>query len=220
MTSVGSSPLGNASHPSASESSASRRDGRALAIAIYGASRTMKLYPVEHQGVQRALRDLADLAESFHSDDGELEVRMGGELLFVNGTRMRLDLSSYAAVGHVLAMLRAVGIGTLRVQPGSTPRDWTVLLSLLEQERTAPTDESLENVTTRLAQGGVSAFELDPLEKTRVLARILRKHRKPVNARMRNPSSLPRKSLILYVWAARPASRSSSAWCRGLSMKC
>src|SRR5258708_500378 len=124
-------------HGDSSESLSGRRDGRSFVVAMHGAARAMKLYPVEHQSVQRALRDLADIAAVLIDHDGELDVQISGDLLFVNGTRLRLDLANYTSVGHMLTLLRGGGVGSVKVANASTPRDWLVLLSLLDQARSA-----------------------------------------------------------------------------------
>ena len=45
------------------ETANTRRAGRALIVAIHATTRAMKLYPPEHQAVQKSLAELAEYRE-------------------------------------------------------------------------------------------------------------------------------------------------------------
>jgi hypothetical protein len=90
-----------------------RKVGRQLIFTAYGALRAVKLYPVENAAVQKALADLATQSKELVGSEGELELRMSGEFIFVNQTRLRLDLDNFASFSHLLALFRACGIGFL-----------------------------------------------------------------------------------------------------------
>ena len=92
-----------------------RRAGRQLIFAMYGALRAVKLYPVENAAVQKALAELTAQSREVIDGEGELELRMSGEFIFVNQTRLRLDLDNFASFSHLLALFRAAGIGTMAV---------------------------------------------------------------------------------------------------------
>ena len=109
-----------------------RKRGRDFIVSLYGAFRAIKLYPVEHVAVQRTLADLTALAAEIVRNETELELRISGEFLFVNATRLRLDLTNYASFGYLLRLCRAAGIGAIRVHPEVTSRDWLVVLSVLD----------------------------------------------------------------------------------------
>ncbi len=135
-----------------------RRAGRVLIVAIHAATRAMKLYPPEHQAVQKALSELAAAASECRSVDSELELRVHGEFIFVNGTRLRLDLSNYASFGRVLDLFRSAGVGSLRVVREATPREWFSLLTLLATVG-ATGEGDADELVTRLRAAGVDAFE-------------------------------------------------------------
>lgn len=136
-----------------------RRAGRALVVAIHAATRVMKLYPPEHQAVQKSLSDLAAAASESRGVDADLEVRLHGEFIFVNGARLRLDLSNYASFGRVLELFRAAGVGTLKVLREATPREWFSLVTLLETVG-ASGNADADEVARRLRAAGVDAFEI------------------------------------------------------------
>lgn len=141
------------------ETAQTRRAGRALIVAIHATTRSIKLYPPEHQAVQKALSELAAAAMDSRSVDSDLELRVHGEFIFVNGTRLRLDLSNYASFGRVLELFRASGVGVLRVLREAKPRDWFALLTLLTTLG-ARGEGDAEELSQRLAVAGVDVFEV------------------------------------------------------------
>ena len=106
-----------------------RRAGRTLIVSIYGAMRVIRLYPPENEAVRNALNDLVDAGKTLLTQDKELELRTSGEFIFVNSTRLRLDLDNYASFSHLLSVLRKCGVGTVGVAASATARDWLVLLA-------------------------------------------------------------------------------------------
>jgi HD-GYP domain-containing protein (c-di-GMP phosphodiesterase class II) len=140
------------------ETAHTRRAGRALVVSIHAATRAMKLYPPEHQAVQKALGELAAAASESRSVDTELELRVHGEFIFVNGTRLRLDLSNYASFGRVLDLFRSAGVGSLRVLRDAAPREWFSLLTLLATVG-ATGEGDAEDLVRRLRAAGVDVFE-------------------------------------------------------------
>jgi HD-GYP domain-containing protein (c-di-GMP phosphodiesterase class II) len=136
--------------------------GRQFILALAGALRSIKLYPVENPVVQHALGDLTQLAQQVAAQEGELEFRVSGEFIFINGARLRLDLDNYSAFSFLLSLCRASGVGAVRVTSAVQPRDWTVLLSYLQQGGTGGDPEDrYDALVERLRAAGVTAFELD-----------------------------------------------------------
>src|ERR1700749_1421827 len=109
-----------------------RRAGRHLIFAAYGALRAVKLYPVENAAVQKALAEVAAQSRELIDGEGELELRMSGEFIFVNQTRLRLDLDNFASFSHLLALFAACGIGTVTISEPIGPKDWLIFLSLIQ----------------------------------------------------------------------------------------
>ncbi|MEO7217320.1 MAG: HD domain-containing phosphohydrolase [Gemmatimonadaceae bacterium] len=141
------------------ETAQTRRAGRALIVAIHAATRVMKLYPPEHQAVQKSLAELATAAAECHGPDMDLEVRVHGEFIFINGTRLRLDLSNYASFGRVLELFKSAGVGVLRVLREATPREWFSLLTLVTTVG-GGADADAEEVSRRLQAASVDVFEV------------------------------------------------------------
>jgi HD-GYP domain-containing protein (c-di-GMP phosphodiesterase class II) len=153
-------PADAAARPSASDGQL-RQGGRSLLLAFYTALRSLKLYPVENATVQKALDDLDATARALLALESDLEVRLAGDFIFVNATRLRLELDNYASFSHILAMLRAFDIGALRIH-ASDRREWQILLSLLLSlsERGQP-DERFDELTSRLRGGEVKGLEIE-----------------------------------------------------------
>ena len=144
-----------------------RHGGRVLLLALYTALRSLKLYPVENATVQKALDDLDTAARTLLEVESDLELRMTGDFIFVNATRLRLELDNYASFSHILAMLRTFEIGALRVHGHSQRREWQILLSLLLSlsDRGEPADR-FEELYERLAAGGVTGVEIERASHT------------------------------------------------------
>jgi HD-GYP domain-containing protein (c-di-GMP phosphodiesterase class II) len=137
-----------------------RLKGRSFVLSFYTALRAIKLYPVGHATVQRALEDLAGLSREMVGDDHEVELRVSGEFIFVNGTRLRLDLENYASFSQVLSVFRMCGIGVLSVAADVAPRDWQVFLSLAQSATDASPDDRLQVLVEKMEAASVHAFTL------------------------------------------------------------
>ena len=138
-----------------------RQGGRALLLDFYTALRSLKLYPVENATVQKALADLDATTRALLAIESDLEIRLAGDFIFVNATRLRLELDNYASFSHILVVLRAFEIGALRIH-GSDRREWQILLSLLlsisEQK---PPEERFEELAERLGAARVTSLEIE-----------------------------------------------------------
>jgi HD-GYP domain-containing protein (c-di-GMP phosphodiesterase class II) len=94
--------------------------------------------------------------------ESDLELRMAGDFIFVNATRLRLELDNYAAFSHILATLRGFSIGALRVRAGADRREWQILLSLLlSLAGDGEPDDRFEELAERLGAGGVKGIEVE-----------------------------------------------------------
>src|SRR3981081_4073958 len=132
-----------------------RRGGRTFMVAFYAALRAIKLYPLEHTAVQKTLAELSQVAEELRAAEGELEFRISGEFIFINSTRLRLDLSNYATFGHILTLCKLAGIGAIHVGTKGTARDWTLLLSLLGAETKSAPAERFAEIVSRLKDSNI-----------------------------------------------------------------
>src|SRR3954454_7197058 len=139
-----------------------RQGGRSLLLALYAALRSLKLYPLENATVQNSLEDLHTTAQKLMEVEGDLEIRMAGDFIFVNATRLRVELDNYASFSHILAIFRAFEIGALRIRVGIEKREWQVFLSLLLRlSERGPAEEPMEELQDRLEEAKVAHLELD-----------------------------------------------------------
>ncbi len=139
-----------------------RRIGRTWVLGFYVALRNLKMYPVENAVVQKALEELSALSGELIAGDGECEFRLAGEFLFLNSTRMKLDLDNYSSFSYILGRCRDSGLGLLRFHDRPTTRDWTILLSFLSSPQGRAPAERFEILTKRLADTGVTVFDVTP----------------------------------------------------------
>jgi HD-GYP domain-containing protein (c-di-GMP phosphodiesterase class II) len=165
------SPTGATRRPSIADSLQSterflRQAGRDFLVHFYAALRSLKLYPVENEQVQRALDEVTASAARLLEIEDDLEVRVAGEFIFVNATRLRLDLDNFASFSHVLTTLRHSGVGIVRIDTGVQRRDLQVFISLLltfATRETAP--NKLFELQQRLVQAGVTQIVVEaPVE--------------------------------------------------------
>lgn len=161
-----------------------RLGGRGLLLEFYAALRALKLYPVENTTVQRALDDLHHAALQLLEREHDIEIRLSGDFIFVNSTRLRLELDNYASFSHILTMFRAFEIGTLRIHQAVERRELQSLLAVLLNLSARPdSGRRFEELTERLGQAGVRNVEvelerfheetetLDDLQKKREVAK-------------------------------------------------
>lgn len=139
-----------------------RRRGRDFVVSLYGTVRAIKLYPVEHTAVQKTLSELAQIAGEILDREKELEFRLSGEFLFINSTRLRLDLTNYASFGYLLRLCRGAGIGTIKVHDRAPTRSWLVLLSLLDAQTSLDPHERFDEIAVHLAQTHIAGIEILP----------------------------------------------------------
>jgi HD-GYP domain-containing protein (c-di-GMP phosphodiesterase class II) len=144
-----------------------RQGGRTLLLTFYTVLRSLKLYPVENATVQKALDDLEAASRALLVLETELEIRLAREFIFINATRLRLELDNYASFSHVLAMLRAFEIGALRIHPTVDRREWQIFLSLLLSlsERGEP-GERFDELHQRLLDAEVRGLEIERASQT------------------------------------------------------
>jgi HD-GYP domain-containing protein (c-di-GMP phosphodiesterase class II) len=144
-----------------------RGAGRDFLVTLYTALRSLKLYPLENVQVQKSLDDLAAAVQGILDREKEIELRVTGEFIFVNATRLRLDLDNYASFSHVLGVLKSAGVGVVRAEPGADRREWTTFLSLLlgasAREASATTFFELAN---KMRDAGVAHLVIEPPVET------------------------------------------------------
>ena len=140
-----------------------RHAGRDFLVVLYTSFRSLKLYPIENTQVQKSLDDLAATTKQLLDVERELEVRIQGEFIFVNSTRLRLDLDNYASFSHILNVLRQCGIGAVRVDEGVDRKQLQVFVSLLLSYAAKEANPNkLFELSQKLTDGGVSFISVEP----------------------------------------------------------
>jgi HD-GYP domain-containing protein (c-di-GMP phosphodiesterase class II) len=112
--------------------------------------------------VQKALAEVTAQARDMAKNEGELELRISGEFLFVNQVRLRLELDNFASFSHLLSLFRASGIGTLQIGPTVSEKDWLIFFSLLQAPTSENPEERLGQLQSKLAGAGVTTLAMAP----------------------------------------------------------
>jgi len=143
-----------------------RHAGREFLVVLYTAFRSLKLYPLENNQVQKALDDLWATTKHLLEVEKELEVRLQGEFIFVNSTRLRLDLDNYASFSHILSVLSQCGIGAVRIDEGVDRKQLQQFVSLLlSYGAKEATPNKVHELSQKLGDSGVSHIGVEaPLE--------------------------------------------------------
>ena len=136
-------------------------EGRSFLGSLYAGLRSLRLYPLENQAVQRALAEVDARARDILRREEILSLRLAGDFVFINDVRLRLDLANYASFSFVRKALDRQGVGSVTVEPGVEPKEWTALLSALVATPPA-TGDPLDAIRDRLARAGVAHIELGP----------------------------------------------------------
>jgi HD-GYP domain-containing protein (c-di-GMP phosphodiesterase class II) len=136
-----------------------QRVGRSLIFALHGALRAIKLYPTENAAVQKALGEVTSQARNILSFEDSIEIRVAGEVIYVNSTRLRLDLENFASFSHLLSLFRTSQVGAIHVDKEVEARDWMIFLSQLQ----TPVEgaSAHEDLVGRLQTAGVHAITVD-----------------------------------------------------------
>jgi HD-GYP domain-containing protein (c-di-GMP phosphodiesterase class II) len=138
--------------------------GRRFLFSLYAAMRNLRIYPVDNPTVQKALEDLSSTARDLVSRDGEGEFRVAGEFLFLNSTRMRLDVDNYESFSFVIARLRESDIERLGFRQLPEPSEWALLLTCLLDPVGVSPRARFDAVRDALEVHGVQAFRLRPFD--------------------------------------------------------
>ena len=143
--------------------SALRHIGREFLVALHAALRSLQLYPLDNSQVQTGLDHLVVTTTRILALSGELELRLQGEFLFVNATRLRLELDSFAFFAHVFGILRQAAIGAVRIHEGVDRRQLQIFASLLlvHAAKKAGAEAVLE-LGQALRDTGVAAITVEP----------------------------------------------------------
>src|SRR5207245_3438167 len=130
---------------------------------LYTAFRSLKLYPIENQQVQKALDDLTHTTKHLLDVEKELELRLQGEFIFVNSVRLRLDLDNYASFSHILGVLRQCGIGAVRIDEGVDRKQLQVFVSLLLAYAAKEANpQKVFELGQKLTDAGVAHIAVEP----------------------------------------------------------
>ncbi|MCX5761701.1 MAG: HD domain-containing protein [Gemmatimonadetes bacterium] len=143
-----------------------RATGRTFVLAFCGALRSLRLYPADNPIVAKSVLELHAAAAALATADGEMELRIAGEFLFVNQTRLRLDLDNYATIAYLVARFRASGTGMLRSRVEATPADWLTLVTALNTPAGTDATARHHGLRQRLTAAGVTRFAVELPVKT------------------------------------------------------
>src|SRR5207244_11102507 len=123
----------------------------------------LNLPPYANEKVQKALDALAHTTQHLLDVEKELELRLQGEFIFVNSTRLRLDLDNYASFSHILGVLRQCGVGAVRIDEGVERKQLQIFVSmLLSYAAKEATPNKVFELGQKLSDAGVTHIGVEP----------------------------------------------------------
>ena len=129
--------------------------------AAYKAIRAVKRHTTHAADVTENLEDLARTASAIFDLDGAFEVRVSGRRLYLNASRLNLDLENFASFDLVVATLVDAGVGWVRMEEPVSSREWNTLISELVLFGThESTEEGVEELRRRLSERGAPTLQV------------------------------------------------------------
>ena len=129
--------------------------------AVYKAIRAVKRHTNETVEVRENLEDLARTVSAIFDLDGAFEVRISGRRLYLNASRLYLDLENFASFDLVVTTLVDAGVGWVRMHEPVGGREWRTLLSqLLFFGTRQRTQGGIEEFRRRLLDRGASTVQI------------------------------------------------------------
>ncbi|MGH7582994.1 MAG: HD-GYP domain-containing protein [Gemmatimonadales bacterium] len=151
------------SEPAARDDAVLRQSWRSLLASIHGAQRALKLYPLENAAVQRALDELLGTAVALCRLEGVVEIRLSGDFIFINQTRLRLGLDNFAAFSGFVSLMQVSGIGVLTIEDGVARSEFQAFLSILGSlTGDLDPEDRLELLMQRMQQADIVHLSVGP----------------------------------------------------------
>ena len=136
-------------------------EGRKLLTTLYATMRSLRLYPLENQVVQRALAEIDVNTQAIVNREGRLQFRLAGDFIFFNDVRVSLDLGNYASFVFVRKAMETHGIGDIEANRKVDIREWTSFLSILASQPES-SENPLQEFADRLEAAGVENIAVGP----------------------------------------------------------
>ena len=141
----------------------SQEHARNVLQAFHRALRALRLYPRESTVVNSALVALDQSVAELLQTTERCEIQCVGDYVFVSGTRLRIQLDTYAEISHVSGRFREAGVGGVLVTGRPDPAAWVALLSafLTPTPGLLAADRRLQ-IVAQLEGAGVPDFFIAP----------------------------------------------------------
>lgn len=137
---------------------------RGFLQAFYAASRLGAMWGFDSRLSDDAMGNLEAALRGAASSQGEVVLRFADDLVFLNGTRLRVDAGGFLAYQHLHERVRRRGIGEITFSVVAQRRELEQLLTLLETRLagTLTPDEAFDASRTELARAAVVSVTLAP----------------------------------------------------------
>jgi HD-GYP domain-containing protein (c-di-GMP phosphodiesterase class II) len=134
-----------------------QKNGLRLLTAFHAALQAVRLYPLENDTVQAAMKHLHAVVTELLEEEGTIEFRTVNGGFILNQTRIRLNVAGHAVFGSLERCIAQHGVDTLVIHSGVESWEWAAVLQLLLGQ--GPMEGQFEAFVSRLKEAGVQRVE-------------------------------------------------------------
>lgn len=140
-----------------------RKYGSAIVSNLAISVKTSQLYSFAHQNVTNALRELEEYLSSLLKIEGDAELSLVEDFLFMNEIRIRADISGGQTYAFVEDLLRTRGIGKIIFRQGLAGPELAKLVELLVLPVRDP-ERAWEEFSTAAKRAGLRHIQIEKYE--------------------------------------------------------
>jgi len=127
---------------------------------FFSASKTVQVHDLGNRATQRVLADLMVPLRDLFASEGELNVRVTPDYLYINDVRLVMDSRNFGPIMYVIEALRERDVEILELHPDVTPSEIGVFLKVFFGELATDDDDIFGQLTARVAEAKISHIKL------------------------------------------------------------
>ncbi len=135
-------------------------EGKTLVNLLYIFLKTTRIHAANNEAVINAGQNLTSTINRIASDFGSINIQRVYDYIFINDTRIRIDIEGFAGIDFLVELYKAWDIGTIIFHPGVTFDDLIKLAYLLNA--VVPEDQrNFTNLKNQFSQESIRTIELE-----------------------------------------------------------
>lgn len=138
---------------------------RALVNQLQVLLRTSQIHDIGNVALTRPVSNLAKAFEILFKVDTDFTLKLRGEYLYIDDTRIRYDIEDMAGYEYLVKVFKEKKVGSFYFQAPVRPEDLKLLAYSFNETVAAPGINPSELLNERLAKKGVRTIHSGPLEE-------------------------------------------------------